>query len=98
MAMRIVTEDAGQEYYVGKGGVSVPYRWKAWRDQRPLVIGYGLTEQEAIDDLKYRVQPDHTGELDGEGAPSGPLIGGNMFGPSEIVVRNKAAFDFSTGG
>ncbi len=67
-------------------------QWKAWRQGRPTVLGYGMTEQEAIDDLRYRVQPDHDGTLDGLGAPKGPTIDGNMFTSGELLKYNKGLF------
>ena len=68
-------------------------KWKAWRRGRPTVVGYGMTERKAIEDLRYRVQPDHNGTLDGKGKPSGPMIGGNMSDAKDQIRHNKALFE-----
>jgi len=81
-----------RELSVDRGHGLEIYRWKAWREGRPTVLGYGLTEENAINDLKYNVQPDHDGTLDGEGVPKGPLIGGNMFSRRQREDNNRGQF------
>ncbi len=51
-----------------------------------------MTEERAIDDLRYCVQPDHDGTLDGLGKPQGTIIGGNHFTPAEAAAHNRVAF------
>ncbi len=92
MPLKIFTEKKDREYAVGRGGSLKYYSWVAWRDTRPTVRGYGKTEIEAIDDLKYSVQPDWDGTLDGEGTPSGTIIGGNMFPHKQIIDNNRSRF------
>ena len=55
--MRIITEDHGREFLVDGGRGFRTVRWLAWRQGRPRVRGYGLTEEEAIYDLVHNVQP-----------------------------------------
>lgn len=99
-------DEMSQEFYLPLKtltlGTDAPYQvwrersrtvlWKAWRQGRPLVCGYGMTEQEAIDELRYNVQPDHDGTLDGLGKPKGPVIGGNMFSASDVRNHNRERY------
>lgn len=96
MAVKIITKRIVKErerpHCLGSGR---QYRWEAYRESYPNVCGYGLTEQDAIDHLKYAVMPDWNGNLDGEGKPRGRgcLIGGNMFATSKVISHNKKQFE-----
>lgn len=92
LPLKIRTSRASKCFQVWRGRSKI-VQYKAWRIGRPTIIGYGMTEQEAIDDLRYRVQPDLDGTLDGKGNPEGPMISGNMFDESEIVEHNKRRFN-----
>lgn len=76
----------------GYGELCCPYLFVAWREGNETVLGYGMTEQGAIDHLKYATQPDWTGEMDGEGTPQGTMVFGNWFSGDDIVEFNRAAF------
>lgn len=89
LPLKTVTVRADQPYRVWHHEESQWAQWKAWRQGRPTVLGYGPTETAAIEDLRYVVQPDHDGTLDGLGAPTGPIIGGNSFSPEERIAHNK---------
>ena len=91
MALKIHTEQYGPTL-IDRGNGNERVTWRAWREGRPRIFGYGTSEEMAIRDLKYTVQPDWTGELDGEGTPTGALVGGNMFHPEEVVRRNSECF------
>jgi hypothetical protein len=95
MPLKIITkrvrEDNEKPFYSGTGYQERKYRWTAEREGRSAQ-GIGLTEQKAIDHLKYDVQPDLNGELDGEGTPQRCIIGGNMFLDAQILHQNKMAF------
>lgn len=66
-------------------------QFKAWRNQRPNIFGYGVTPEAAIEDLRFCVQPDRDGQWDGV-KPQGGLIWGNMFDHEDIIAHNKAKF------
>jgi hypothetical protein len=92
--LKIHAEMKPQPTLIDRGRGYEKVQWVAWRESRENVKGYGMTEQEAIDNLKYAVQPDWTGELDGEGPPKGLVIGGNfLFTKEEIVSHNKKQFE-----
>lgn len=55
--VRIITKKAERDFLVGQGYGFRTVRWRAWREPRPKVRGYGKTEQEAIEDLVKNVQP-----------------------------------------
>jgi len=76
----------------GYGEFCRPYRFQAWREGRETTLGHGMTEQGAIDHLRFAVQPDWTGELDGEGTPKGTMVFGNQFSNDDIVELNRTAF------
>lgn len=89
----VFAEDFGRNCLVGSGGRDKTVRWKAWREGRPTVLGYGMTRLEAIEDVMYRVQPDHDGDLDHMGTPrGGPVVGGNMYTDSSMRGWNKSLF------
>ena len=87
-----LTSKADKPFQVWHHGRSITALYKAWRQGRPTIIGYGMTEQEAIDELRYVIQPDFDGTLDGLGKPSGTIIGGNMFSKDEVLKNNKGRF------
>jgi hypothetical protein len=89
--LKMITIESDEPYQVWRG-TSQWAKWKAWRQGRPTVLGYGMTEEEAVEDLRYRVQPDHDGTLDGLGAPKGPVIGGNRFSADDVMQRNQRCF------
>ncbi len=86
--LKTLTKVADTPYQVWKGK-SRTVLWKAWREGRPTVVGYGMTEQEAVDELRYVIQPDHDGTLDGLGKPRGPTIGGNMRSQAFYQEHNR---------
>jgi hypothetical protein len=96
LPLRTITQKASRPFQVYDAARLPKSRvalWKAWRQGRPTVLGYGMTEEDAIRDLKYNVQPDHDGTLDGEGKPKGPVIGGNMlFSRNQIMSHNQGRF------
>lgn len=92
LPLKTLTTMAENPYQRWDGYKSQMVQWKAWRQGRPTVCGYGMTEQEAIDDLRYCVQPDHHGTLDGLGTPEGPIVGGNMFPREDVIRHNKGRF------
>ena len=55
--MKIETEKYHIPYLINQGYGSRRVQYKAWRIQRPSVFGYGMTEDEAIDNLVHDVQP-----------------------------------------
>ena len=89
--LKIITVMSEEPYFVWRGRSQLA-KWKAWRQGRPTVLGYGMTEEEAVDDLRYRVQPDHDGTLDGLGSPKGPVIGGNMLSAGHVTHHNRGRF------
>ena len=90
--LKIHTKQEERELGIDRGrGIEI-YLWKAWRDGRSNVIGYAMTKKGAINDLKYSVQPDHDGTLDGAGVPKGTLIGDNMFSRRQMEDHNKSQF------
>lgn len=91
LPLKVLTLGSEEPYQVWRGR-SHWAKWKAWRQGRPAVLGYGMTEEEAVDDLRYRVQPDLDGTLDGFGVPKGPAIGGNMFSVDHVTQHNKRRF------
>lgn len=92
LPLKTLTAMAEKPYHVWRRK-SDQVQWKAWRQGRPTILGYGMTEEEAIDDLRYRVQPDHDGTLDGLGTPKGAIINGSMFSAREILQHNKVMFN-----
>jgi hypothetical protein len=90
--LKMITIESNEPYQVWRRGRSQWAKWKAWRQGRPTTLGYGMTEEEAVYDLRYRVQPDHDGTLDGLGTPKGPAIGGNMFSTRYVTRHNKGRF------
>lgn len=92
LPLKTLTRAANKPYRVWISGKSEIALWKAWRQGRPTVIGYGMTEQEAVNTLRYKVQPDHDGTLDGLGKPKGTLIGGNMLSPEVCEQHNQKQF------
>jgi|GEM_PF-4243941 len=91
LPLTLCTSQAPKPYKIWRGG-SETVQFKVWRIGRPTVCGYGVTLDEAVEDLRYRVQPDHTGELDGLGRPDGVIIGGNMFDSKMVTQHNKGRF------
>lgn len=87
MALQIFVANTDKPYLVDQGWGFQEYCCFAWREGRTRIRGYGMTAKEAIFDLKNNVQPDRTGELDGEGAFPIPVVGGNMFSPMRMVVE-----------
>ena len=90
--LNIYTKRYSRQFAIDRGRGIEMVQVKAYREGRETVLGYGNGEQEAIDDLKYAVQPDWDGTLDGEGKPQGCAIGGNVFPISGIVEHNKSLF------
>lgn len=86
MALEIFAAMTDKPYLVDQGWGFRKYRYFAWREGRPHIRGYGMTVKEATFDLKNNVQPDWTGELDGEGAFPTPAVGGNMFPPKRMAA------------
>ena len=64
----------------------------AWREGIPTTIGYGMREEEATSDLRYRVAPDWNGDLDGAGKPNGCIVGGGMISREYATLHNQAKF------
>ncbi|MES2215750.1 MAG: hypothetical protein V4481_00455 [Patescibacteria group bacterium] len=93
LPLKMMTVKTEKPYHVWHHGErSTRVQWKAWRQGRPTILGYGMTEDEAIADLRYLVQPDHDGTLDGLGKPKGCVVGGNMHPVAEMVAHNKGLF------
>ncbi len=92
LPLETVAVRANKPYQVWRNGRSVTVQWKAWRRGRPTVLGYGITQDEAVADLRYNVQPDHDGTLDGLGTPKGPTIFGNMFTEQEVIDHNRGRY------
>jgi hypothetical protein len=67
LPLKTMTAKAEKPYNVWHHGECMRAEWKAWRQGRPNILGYGMSEEEAVNDLRYRVQPDHDGTLDGLG-------------------------------
>jgi hypothetical protein len=81
--LKINTEMAVKPFAIDRSRGTEMVQYKAWREGRPHVIGYGMTPEEAEYDLKNNVQPDWDGSLDGEGPYPTPAVGGNMFPPKK---------------
>lgn len=60
----IETEKYHRPFLVGRGRAFETVLWTAWRKVRPKVKGYGMTEDQAINDLVHHVQPDWNSTLD----------------------------------
>lgn len=93
LPLKTITCVSDVPYQVWRWTGSQKVKWKAWRQGRPTILGYGMTEEEAIEDLWYFVCPDLDGTLDGLGVPVKPIIGGNMFSSrAETIQHNKERF------
>ena len=51
------TEKYYRPYLIDQGYGHRIVQYKAWRIERPRVFGYGMTENEAINNLVHDVQP-----------------------------------------
>jgi len=92
LPLSTITVRADSPYQVWVDGSSQRAQWKAWREGQPTAVGYGMSEQEAVEDLRYAIKPDSDGSLDGLGTPSGALLGVGLQSRRATVQYNKKQF------
>ncbi len=81
MVVKINLRGNGRPFAIDRGYGVEYVRYSASRENRPAVIGYGSSPEEAAFNLLFNVQPDLEGDLDGLGPFPTPYVGGNMFPP-----------------